>query len=151
MSDARWIEIESAIASSVRHFRGALTIHGNAEPDAIDYSTEMAFLHAMQSGHTSLESALVRILGLFQEQVPAGAEWHADLIARAGKRVGERPPILSPELRKAADETRRFRHIAVRAYDAFEWYRASAAVASAALLSERLIDTVSAFRLETDP
>ena len=62
MSDARWFEIDSAVAAAVRHFGGAVSIYGRlaAERDAYDrYMVEMAFMHAMQAGHTFLEMGVV--------------------------------------------------------------------------------------------
>jgi hypothetical protein len=55
-------------------------------------------------------------LGLFGENPPDGPNWHADLIGRS---VGDRPPVFPPNLVKAANETRQFRHVAVRAYEDF--------------------------------
>ncbi|GEM_PF-4986980 len=51
-------------------FSGAATIYDRLRQpsDRSDaYMAEMAFMHAMQAGHTSLESALLWILDLFEE------------------------------------------------------------------------------------
>lgn len=112
---------------------------------------EMAFQHAMQSGQTSLEAALLRILDLFQEQAPTGARWHADLIARVQQAVNGRPAILTGEVAAAADETRRFRNIAAHAYDAFDHTRATRAVEGAALLVSSLPADITRFRQVADP
>jgi hypothetical protein len=69
----------------------------------------MAFYHAMQSGHTALESALKRVLAVLGERPPAGSEWHKELIQQAARpRAGA---CAHPELVAAADETRSFRHV----------------------------------------
>ncbi len=154
MSDARWLEIDAAVASAVHHFSGAATIYDRLRQisDNDDaYMVEMAFMHAMQAGHTSLESALLRILGLFEEEPPTGAQWHADLIRRAVRPVGDRPAILTGAIGDAADETRQFRNVAARAYDNFKAERAREAVASARLLASELAPSISAFRALVDP
>jgi len=78
MSDARWFEIDQAVAVSVRHFTGAKRLFDRLPgiaPEIDRYGFEMGFMHAMQSGQTSLETALLRILDLCEEtarQVRAG-------------------------------------------------------------------------------
>jgi hypothetical protein len=99
----------------------------------------MAFLHAMQSGRTSLESALLRILEMLGEERPAGESWHADLIRRAALDLpGRRPPILGADAAAAADETRRFRSVAARNYDGFRPGEAGRAVTAAETLAGRI-------------
>jgi hypothetical protein len=72
MSDARWSDIEAMVASAARHFSGAVAIYQKLTATEDRYLAEMAFLHAMQSGQTSLESVLLRILELFAEEAPHG-------------------------------------------------------------------------------
>ncbi len=66
LSGARRAEVDDAVASAVRHFRAAIAIYktpregkGDRDADLI----EMGFMHAMQSGHSSMESALVPFWG----------------------------------------------------------------------------------------
>ena len=153
MSDARWIEIDAAVASAARHFSGAAQIFDAARPGRglRAYVTEMAFMHAMQAAHTSLESALVAILGLFGEEPPSGAQWHADLIRRVAQGVDARPPVLPDALAAAANETRQFRHVAARAYDDFDWERAGRAVTAARRLAAELPEAIRHFRNAADP
>lgn len=151
MSDARWLEIDTAVASAVRHFSGAVSIYPTLATAADRYVAEMAFLHAMLAGQTSLEAALLRILDLFQEQPPTGRRWHADLIARAARPLDERPAILTGAVAAAADETRRFRSIATHAYDNFDETRAAKAVDGAAILASLLAAQIDLFRSTTDP
>jgi hypothetical protein len=122
MSDSRWLEIEADIASAADHFGRAATIYqtDGLQADTMDgYILRMAFMHAMMAGHTSLETALVRTLELQGEDPAQGRQWHADLRRRAGRATERRPAILPPDLVRAADRTRRFRHIAVHAYGAW--------------------------------
>ncbi|PPQ26530.1 ribonuclease toxin HepT-like protein [Rhodopila globiformis] len=154
MSDARWFEIDQAVAAAVRHFTGAKGLFDRLPgivPDIDRYGFEMGFMHAMQSGQTSLETALLRILDLYGEAAPTGSRWHADLIARAAHPVGKRPAILGGDAARAADETRRFRSIAAHAYDAFDYAQATRAVESAALLASLLPSEIARFRQAIDP
>lgn len=154
MSDARWLEIDGAIESAVRHFQSAAAIYRTSRDGRQDldlYVIEMGFMHAMQSGHASLENALLRILALFGEEPPSGPNWRADLIGRIGKAVGNRPAVLTVELVKAANETRQFRHVAIRAYDNFDWDRASRAVDCATELADHLTEAITRFRRANDP
>lgn len=151
MSDARWFEIDDAAASAVRHFSGAVAIFPGLTTAEDRYVVEMAFLHAMLAGYTSLESALLRILELLGEQAPTGARWHADLIARASHPLDDRPAILTGEAAAAADETRRFRSIAAHAYDNFDEARAVTAVEAAKLLVSALPSEIARFRQAIDP
>jgi hypothetical protein len=111
----------------------------------------MAFLHAMLAGHTSLETALLRILDLLGEQPPTGASWHADLISRVSRALDNRPAIVTDPVAAAAHETRRFRSIAAHAYDNFDESRASKAIESADVLSRLLPAQIARFRQIVDP
>jgi hypothetical protein len=149
MSEKRWIEIDRDAASAVTHFSRAVQIADDPAfraDDLAGYTVQMAFMHAMQSGHTSLENALTRMLRLLGEDLPSGESWHADLIHRVAVALPDRPAILPPDLAEAADETRQFRNRAVRAYDNFKPDRASPAIQAAADLAAGLIVAVTAFR-----
>lgn len=151
MSDARWFEIDAAVASAIRHFSGAIAIFADLKTAGDRYVAEMAFLHAMLAGHTSLESALLRILDLLGEQPPTGARWHADLIGRVTRALPGRPPILTAGIAAATEETRRFRSVAAHAYDNLDENRAAKAVEAAAVLVAGLSSEVARFRQAVDP
>jgi hypothetical protein len=153
MSDKRWIEIDRDVASAVTHFSRAVRIADDVAfraDDLAGYTVQMAFMHAMQSGHTSLENALTRILRLQGEELPSGESWQADLIHRVSVALQDRPAILPPELAEAADETRQFRNRAVRTYDNFSPDRASPAIQAADRLAQGLTAAVTAFRQAID-
>ncbi len=153
MSDDRWIEIEKDVAAAVRHFRLGIEKYENdvlAGSDPAAYYAQMAFMHAMQSGHTLLESAIVRILKLLRERRPDGEHWHSDLLDRAALSRENRPPILTPELARAAQRTRAFRHVAMRAYDTFDPELAAPAVRAARLVAAELAGSIAAFRAAVD-
>jgi hypothetical protein len=113
----------------------------------------MAFMHAMQAGHTSVEGALLRILDLIGEERPTGEHWHQDLITRVCRAVegpNARPPILSGNACAAIDETRRFRNLAIRGYDSFDAEKARRTVAAARTIVDRLTDEIATFRTAID-
>ena len=152
MSDGRWQDIRRAAESATRHFRGALDLFDNENFEGAgreSYRAGMAFMHAIQSGHTSLEASLLRILDLLNEHRPTGESWHQDLITRVCSAIeGEqaRPAILSEELCRAIDETRRFRNVAARGYDSFDAERALPAVEATRLLADRFVTEIEAFK-----
>jgi HepT-like protein len=154
MSDARWQDIESDVASSVEHFSSAIRIYREPglhadSPDG--YMRRMAFMHAMYAGHTSMERALLRILEIQGEEAPSGRQWHADLIARVGMDVGNRSAVLTTALVKAADRTRKFRHITAHTYDTFDPDDADPAVRAAEKLVAGLAAAITAYRQAIDP
>ena len=56
----------------------------------------MVFTHATQSGHTSLETTLLRILDPFGEEPPTGARWHAALIALLPAEIARFRQVIAP-------------------------------------------------------
>ena len=154
MSDARWQDIESDVASAVEHFSSAIRIYREPGLHAVTpdgYMRRMAFMHAMYAGHTSMERALLRILEVQGEEAPSGRQWHADLIARVGSAVAGRPAVLGAALVKAADRTRKFRHVAAHTYDNFDPDDADPAVRAAETLMAGLAAAFSAYRQAIDP
>ena len=154
MSDARWIEIEADARVAAEHFGAAAVLFdlGGFDAGGLDgYRARMAFLHAMQSGHASLERCLVRVLEMLDEERPQGESWHADLIRRvSAARPGLRPAILPGAVALAADETRRFRAVASRGYDSFDPARSSLAVDAARIVAAELLPSLSRFRNAID-
>lgn len=158
MTDARWIEVEDDLNSACRHFGNAAQLYDEGGFDADDitgYRATMAFLHAMQSAHNSLEGALRRILEILGEEVPVGENSHADLVRRVSREVKTpghvRPAILPPEVARDVDETRRFRHRATHNYDNFDPTLAVASIEAARRLATELKPCVLAFRDKVDP
>jgi hypothetical protein len=75
-------------------------------------------LHDFYSG---LERIFRYIASTVDESVPAGQEWHRDLLRQMGTSISQiRPPALSEESVKKLDEYLRFRHV-VRNIYAFEF------------------------------
>ena len=111
----------------------------------------MSFMHAMQSGHTSLEVGLLRILALLGEDRPRGEYWHMDLLNQVCLPVEGRDAVFPQDVCEHAQNTRRFRNIATRSYESFDPSQATIAVASAKSLVERLERCLHDFKLKIDP
>lgn len=154
MSDDRWIEVEDDFANSAGHFERAVQLfhRGGFDVDNLDgYAAGMAFMHSMQAGHTSLENGLKRILTILGEDLPSGDAWHSDLIKRVARTTGKRPAILGKVTSQFADETRRFRNVAIRSYDNFKPQNAAPSVVAAEALSQRILPELRRFQQVMDP
>ena len=62
-----------------------------------------------------------------------------------------RPPILTGDLGRHADETRRFRNLATRSYGSFEPDKARPTVLAASALSTGLLPALLSFQEAADP
>jgi hypothetical protein len=158
MTDARWIEVEDDLDSACRHFHNAARLYDDGGFDAGDlvgYRARMALLHAMQSAHVSLEGALKRILEILGEEAPTGEQSHADLVRRVSRAVNTpgrvRPAVLTPEVARDVDESRRFRHRATHDYDNFDPRLTAPSIAAARRLAVSLKPGIAAFRDHVDP
>ncbi len=158
MTDARWIEVEDDLEAASRHFANAASLAddgGFDEEGLPGYRARMALMHAMQSAHTSLEAALNRILEILGEEPPVGSNSHADLVRRVSRAVDRpghlRPAILTPDVSRDVDESRRFRHRAMHDYDNFEPTLAGPSIEAARRLASRLKPCIAAFRDRVDP
>jgi hypothetical protein len=116
-----WRDIADDISAATRHFQAAVELFrtgGHDPATSAGYRDVMAFQHAMQSGYTSFELALRRLLALLDEAVPQGPDWPSALLRRLSKPLeGSRPAVLGEPLARAADELLRFRHVAMHSYD----------------------------------
>ena len=154
--DARWLDVELEIADAISHFDKAVRLHAMGGFEAagiLGYQASMAFMHAMQSGHTSLEGALLRVLAILGESRPTGERWHEDLIRRAANPLpGElaRPAILPRRIVADVEETRRFRNKATRGYNSFDPSRAGPAIEAAGRLAANLAGAIAEFRRALD-
>jgi hypothetical protein len=158
MTDARWIEVAAAVDEAVRHFTNATLLYDEGGFDGggiAGYRAEMALMHAMQSAHTALEGALIRILAILGEEAPSGSSSHEDLIVRVSKAVSlpglERPAILDEQIAADLHETRRFGHKAVHGYDSFDASKAVPSIEAARRLAVKLKTAIDAFKEEIDP
>ncbi len=85
------------------------------------------------------------------EEVPSGRDWHADLIKRVSHGIAGRPAILPPDLARAAGETRRFRHVAMKGYGSFEVELSRPSVLAASFVAQNIGPAISSFRAAIDP
>ena len=80
-----WNDVGRDLASSQRHFSLAVDLFDelyDVVPSRDQYVRTMGFLHAMQSGYTSFEAGMKRLLALLDEPLPTGSEWHKALLRR---------------------------------------------------------------------
>ena len=158
MSDARWADIEADIAAVTLHFGNAVDLYERGGFDIENhlerYARGYALMHAMQSGHTSAEAAMRRILDILREERPTGEDWHKALIARLARPLtGEhaRPALLPHEVATDLYETLGFRHRAMHSYGDFDASKAAPAIEAAARLKDSLPAAVTGFRETVDP
>lgn len=155
MTRARWFLAERDFESASQHFSMACRIfeHGGFDrSDISGYMAEGAFLHAIGSGHTSLESGLKRIFAILGEDVPMDHEsWHRDLIELAGADIEGRGRVLPPGLCAHAQETRKMRNVARHNYDFFLKSKAALVIESAKVLAEQLPKCLRDFVRRIDP
>ncbi|MDQ3560186.1 MAG: hypothetical protein M3453_13580 [Pseudomonadota bacterium] len=154
MTDRRWKYVFSDAGYAAKHFTRAIEVYSRPAPasDEEDYISSMGFMHMMQSGHTSAEAALRRVLGIVNEELPIGPDTHARLIDQCAEPIyGTRPAMVSSELRDALRETRRFRHVAMHGYDLLDRGKARHAVEAAKVVASRLEPEIAAFRDAIDP
>lgn len=156
MVDARWTDVEAELRGSIEHFSQAIQLFDQNrfdQPGLDGYKERMAFMHAMQSGYSSVENGLLRILSILDEAHPSKNEsWHSDLISRVSREItGNRPAILSVDTANLAEELMRFRHVAIRNYNNFRPDQAAHAVAAARKMVERILPEIATFRMAIDP
>ena len=68
-----WNDVERDLASSQRHFSLAVDLFDELQdvvPSRDQYVRTLGFLHAMQSGYTSFEAGMKRLLALLDEPLP---------------------------------------------------------------------------------
>ncbi len=71
----------------------------------------------LQDFYTGVERAFRRIAGTIDEEVPAGHNWHEELLRQmAQERTGIRPAVISSETADALDQYLRFRHVVRNIY-----------------------------------
>ena len=151
-----WNDIERDLASPRRHFTLAIDTFDDlraVQPDRDHDVKTMGFLHAMQSGYTSLEAGRKRLLALLDEPLPVGSNWHKALLCRLEEPApGSRPAlVVEPGLRPALRGLLAFRHIAAHAYDEFDQDRAALAVQNARVFLAAVDPAMARFRTTVDP
>ena len=157
MNPTKWILVERDFRSAARHFQMAAAIHGGeaGEPGEGRMGTYVlagAFMHAVQSGHTSLEAGLLRIFKTLGESPPLDVDnWHEATVDQAFTDVPGRGTVLPPELFADVAETRRARNLAAKGYDRFDMGAARATAMASGRLALALPDALSKFIRRIDP
>jgi hypothetical protein len=145
---ALWADLErdldmaatSAMAAS-RRAKALADPEGPLDPDARS-DREQAVGYQLHNCYGALESVLERLINALDGSVPAGRDYHGDLVNRAAAPVGGvRPAILSPDTAALLHRLRAFRHAFRHAYAGYSYDRAVENVA----IADRL---VPAFRAE---
>lgn len=156
MSDGRWQDVLASVESAERHLAEAVALfnEGGLEGRGREaYRRQMAFMHSMAAGYTSLEVALLRCLSILDEAKPSGDDWHAQLLQRVARPApGLRPAILSADAVRLARKLKSFRHWSLHSYDDdFAPPEASIAVEATKLLLPQLRASFERFIAEIDP
>ena len=154
MTDARWLEIERDLNAGIGHLGEAADGFDSLDLEGTDrraYFYRMGFMHALLAGYSSIENALKRILDVLGEAQPTGSDWHRDLLRRLCQRGPGRPAVFSPELCEHLHTLRRFRHVAMHAYDDFRRDKAWNTVEAARAVVPALLLEFDAFKRAIDP
>ena len=156
MTAMLWRAVERDLASSQRHFSLAVDLFGDLQYGAASRDHDvrtMGFLHAVQSGYTSFETGMERLLSLRDEPLPAGPEWQKALLRRReAPAPGSRPaPVDEPALPRALRGLLAFRHVAAHVYDGFNRQRAGLAVQDAREFLAGIGPAFARFRAIVDP
>ena len=154
MKSAAWIEVENDIKDALLHFSMAPEIYAKREAK-MDYMQEylfnMGLMHSIMSGHASFQNAMKRILKMFNEDMPVGSSWHADLINRVSTGHEGRPAVIQGNLTEMAHETRSFRNRAMRNYRTFRHDRCMPSIQACEFMVRHLPEAIQKFRQAVDP
>ena len=156
MNDHRWSDVFRALESMTRFLSEAVRLfeEGGLEGGGrAAFQRQMVLMHTMELGYTSFETAVVRAMTMLGETPPTGPDWHAQLLVRAAAAIeGLRPPILPPDVARAATKVKSFRHWATRGYDSdFVASDAEAAVGAARDLLANARPAFDGFAATIDP
>jgi hypothetical protein len=102
-------ELARVVDRAERGWEKATTQHDDYYLDGVALN-----LHGFYSG---LEHVFEKIASLVDESIPAGSNWHQELLRQMNIEVsGVRPAVISSKLRVALEEYRGFRHIVRNVY-----------------------------------
>lgn len=154
----RWGWIEERLASATVHLGHAKRLYRERRramqsDDDAAYDAREAYLKAAQNAYTSIEECVRRLLRAMGESLPDGPDWHSELLLQArlpGPGVGalKRPPVISEDLHRHLDELRKFRHVALHAYDRFDADKAAVAHRSVVAAAKALRPEIEGFALK---
>ena len=88
-------------------------------PDLVDVTAVASVLHSFYNG---LENIFLSIAKGIDADVPAGAQWHRDLLTKMAESTSNRGPVLTTETAHQLAEYLGFRHFFRHSYSFFlEW------------------------------
>jgi hypothetical protein len=142
-----WLDVAADLAVAEAEMRRA------AEKRALDAelsgiareNNEMAIGKHLHDAYTAAEKALERVVAMVDGNLPAGANFHRDLIRRATLPGAARPPIIRAETAEGLRKLVGFRHVFRHAYGSFDFGLAEPNVDIAVAAIPRLREDLTAF------
>lgn len=107
-------DLETAfyLAEQVNKFSANVEKEYDKEPNI--YAAALSLQHY----YTSLETAFKRVAKGLDGELPAGEQWHFELLEQMSVKIRDlRPAFLSREEKKKLDKFRRFRHVVRHGYE----------------------------------
>jgi hypothetical protein len=100
-------------------YTGLLERVQKGPPDLVDVTAVASVLHSFYNG---LENIFLSIAKGIDEDVPAGAQWHRDLLTRMAEPTSHRAPVLTTETAHRLADYLGFRHFFRHSYSFFlDW------------------------------
>lgn len=92
-------------------------VHGQARQRPLTDLEVSGAAHWLEGFYTAVEDLFTRIARTVDQDMPAGEQWHRELLERMALDIpGVRPAVIGSTLAATLDEYRRFRHRARHVY-----------------------------------
>ncbi|MFB0533999.1 MAG: hypothetical protein ACETWR_03340 [Anaerolineae bacterium] len=112
-------------------------------PDLVEVTAMASVLHSFYNG---LEKIFLSIAKGIDQDVPAGAQWHRDLLTRMAEATSSRGPVLTVHMAHQLANYLGFRHFYRHSYSFFlEWDELEKLVTSLAEVWERTKNELQLF------
>jgi hypothetical protein len=112
-------------------------------PDLVEVTAAASVLHSFYNG---LENIFLSIAKGIDSDVPAGAQWHRDLLTRMAESTSNRGPVLTTETAHQLAKYLGFRHFFRHSYSFFlEWDELEKLVTPLAKVWEQVKDELELF------
>jgi hypothetical protein len=113
-------------------------------PDLIEMTAMASVLHSFYNG---VENIFLSIAKGLDQEVPAGAQWHRDLLVQMTQKTASRERVISTELARQLTEFLGFRHFYRHSYSFFlEWGELEKLVAALPAVWDQARKEISEFR-----
>jgi len=117
-------QLTRSLADSAPERERLLSMPGEDVPSVWDRRAAASVLHECYNG---IENVFKRVATLVDRSVPAGPQWHSDLLLQVtapGGGARNRPPVITRDLSQRLREYMSFRHVARVVYaHEFDWDR----------------------------